>query len=68
MLASADYEGAITLWDAFTGQNSKLFQEHEKRCWSVDFNRMDPKLIASGSDDAKGKSEVRVRFAEMFGK
>ncbi|KAL4219079.1 RING finger and WD repeat domain-containing protein 2 [Mactra antiquata] len=55
MLASADYEGAITLWDAFTGQKSKIFQEHEKRCWSVDFNRMDPKLIASGSDDAKVK-------------
>lgn len=31
------------------------FQEHEKRCWSVDFNLMDPKLLASGSDDAKGK-------------
>lgn len=31
-----------------------LFQEHEKRCWSVDFNLMDPKLLASGSDDAKG--------------
>lgn len=30
------------------------FQEHEKRCWSVDFNLMDPKLLASGSDDAKG--------------
>lgn len=29
-------------------------QEHEKRCWSVDFNLMDPKLLASGSDDAKG--------------
>ncbi|KAI1236464.1 hypothetical protein IHE44_0014711 [Lamprotornis superbus] len=28
-------------------------QEHEKRCWSVDFNLMDPKLLASGSDDAK---------------
>lgn len=55
MLASADYEGAITLWDAFTGQKNKIFQEHEKRCWSVDFNRMDPKLIASGSDDAKVK-------------
>lgn len=55
MLASADYEGAITLWDAFTGQKCKVFQEHEKRCWSVDFNRMDPKLIASGSDDAKVK-------------
>ncbi|KAL3871703.1 hypothetical protein ACJMK2_039686 [Sinanodonta woodiana] len=55
LLASSDYEGTITLWDAFTGQKSKLFQEHEKRCWSVDFNRMDPKLIASGSDDAKVK-------------
>lgn len=31
------------------------FQEHEKRCWSVDFNLMDPKLLASGSDDAKGR-------------
>ncbi|XP_045204825.1 E3 ubiquitin-protein ligase COP1-like [Mercenaria mercenaria] len=55
MLASADYEGAITLWDAFTGQKTKIFQEHEKRCWSVDFNRMDPGQIASGSDDAKVK-------------
>ncbi|KAA8586683.1 hypothetical protein FQN60_000519 [Etheostoma spectabile] len=41
--------------------NSKIrfpllsFQEHEKRCWSVDFNLMDPKLLASGSDDAKVK-------------
>ena len=30
-------------------------KEHEKRCWSVDFNLMDPKLLASGSDDAKVK-------------
>lgn len=34
------------------------FQEHEKRCWSVDFNLMDPKLLASGSDDAKGNSGI----------
>lgn len=34
--------------------SSFCFQEHEKRCWSVDFNLMDPKLLASGSDDAKG--------------
>ena len=26
VLASSDYEGTITLWDAFTGQKSKLFQ------------------------------------------
>lgn len=31
-----------------------FIKEHEKRCWSVDFNTMDPKLLASGSDDAKG--------------
>uniref|UniRef100_A0A3B4FYF5 COP1 E3 ubiquitin ligase n=1 Tax=Pundamilia nyererei TaxID=303518 RepID=A0A3B4FYF5_9CICH len=36
----------------FCGMDS---QEHEKRCWSVDFNLMDPKLLASGSDDAKVK-------------
>ena len=26
MLASSDYEGTITLWDAFTGQTSKIYQ------------------------------------------
>ncbi|XP_057289496.1 E3 ubiquitin-protein ligase COP1-like [Hydractinia symbiolongicarpus] len=55
MLASSDYEGTVTIWDAFTGTQSQLFQEHEKRCWSVDFNTVDPNLIASGSDDAKVK-------------
>ncbi|GAB1607033.1 E3 ubiquitin-protein ligase COP1-like [Argonauta hians] len=53
MLASSDYEGTVTLWDAFHGTKTRVFQEHEKRCWSVDFNRMDPKLLASGSDDSK---------------
>ncbi|KAG8187882.1 hypothetical protein JTE90_002426 [Oedothorax gibbosus] len=55
MLASSDYEGTVTIWDAFTSQKVKTYQEHEKRCWSVDFNRVDPQLIASGSDDAKVK-------------
>ncbi|GFT74615.1 e3 ubiquitin-protein ligase COP1 [Nephila pilipes] len=55
MLASSDYEGTVTLWDAFTNQKIKTYQEHEKRCWSVDFNRVDTQLIASGSDDAKVK-------------
>lgn len=53
MLASSDYEGTVTLWDAFHGSKTRVYQEHEKRCWSVDFNRMDPKLLASGSDDSK---------------
>eukprot|EP00118_Oscarella_pearsei_P012167 m.87187 g.87187 ORF g.87187 m.87187 type:complete len:493 (+) comp36533_c0_seq11:457-1935(+) len=54
-MASSDYEGIITLWDAFSGQKLSIFQEHEKRCWSVDFNSIDPKLLVSGSDDAKVK-------------
>jgi len=55
ILASSDYEGAVTVWDAVTGQRTKTFQEHEKRCWSVDFNDVDTRLIASGSDDARVK-------------
>lgn len=55
LLASNDYEGPVILWDGFTGQRSKVYQEHEKRYWSVDFNLMDPKLLASGSHDAKVK-------------
>lgn len=54
-LASSDYEGTVTIWDATTGQRTKTFQEHEKRCWSVDFNDIDTRLIASGSDDARVK-------------
>ena len=40
---------------SLAGKKVKMFQEHEKRCWSVDFNKIDTKLIASGSDDSKVK-------------
>ncbi|XP_011502513.1 PREDICTED: E3 ubiquitin-protein ligase RFWD2-like isoform X2 [Ceratosolen solmsi marchali] len=55
ILASSDYEGTVTVWDAMTGQRTKAFHEHEKRCWSIDFNDIDTRLIASGSDDARVK-------------
>lgn len=55
MLASSDYEGTVAIWDATTGQRTKAYQEHEKRCWTVDFNYIDTRLIASGSDDARVK-------------
>lgn len=55
ILASSDYEGAINIWDVQTAMRSKCFHEHEKRCWSVDFNEVDTKLVASGSDDARVK-------------
>jgi len=54
-LASSDYEGSVVIWDAFKGQKVRVLQEHEKRCWSVDFNTVNPRLLASGSDDAKVK-------------
>ena len=52
-IASADYDGVITLWDALIGQPVSVFEEHEKRAWSVDFCRMDPTKLISGSDDTK---------------
>lgn len=55
IMASSDYEGAVNLWDVQTGLRTKCFHEHEKRCWSVDFNDIDSRLIASGSDDARVK-------------
>lgn len=55
ILASSDYEGAVSIWDVQTGSRTKTFHEHEKRCWSVDFNDVSCHLIASGSDDARVK-------------
>ncbi|KAI4968677.1 hypothetical protein ZWY2020_046007 [Hordeum vulgare] len=31
------------------------YEEHEKRTWSVDFSRTEPKMLVSGSDDCKVK-------------
>ncbi|CAG8476626.1 4098_t:CDS:10 [Cetraspora pellucida] len=54
-IASADYDGIVSLWDVLTGNLIMTFDEHEKRAWSVDFGKMDPTKLASGSDDAKVK-------------
>lgn len=53
-IASSDYEGIVTIWDAYSGQTVMQFEEHEKRAWSVDFCKADPTRLASGSDDTKG--------------
>ena len=54
-LACSDYEGVVTLWDAEQASLIRSYQEHEKRCWSVQFCDVDPRLIASASDDSKVK-------------
>ncbi|XP_074600531.1 E3 ubiquitin-protein ligase COP1-like [Brevipalpus obovatus] len=54
-LASSDYEGTVTIWDVYTHKQIKNYNEHEKRCWSVDFNKVDTNLVSSASDDGKVK-------------
>ncbi|KAF6134482.1 hypothetical protein GIB67_034896 [Kingdonia uniflora] len=44
-----------SLWDASTGQVFSEYTEHERRAWSVDFSQIDPKKLASGSDDSSVK-------------
>lgn len=50
-ICAADYEGLLTVYDASTGMPICALEEHEKRCWSVDFSTTDPTRLASGSDD-----------------
>ncbi|KAJ6400689.1 hypothetical protein OIU84_016181 [Salix udensis] len=54
-LASTDYDGAVQMWDAGTGQGFSQYTEHQKRAWSVDFSLVDPMMFASGSDDCSVK-------------
>lgn len=54
-LLSSDYEGLVSLYDSNTGTPVCIFNEHEKRAWSVDFSVVDPLRFASGGDDTKGK-------------
>lgn len=50
-LVCSDYEGVLQLWDTNTNTELMQFEEHAKRVWSVDFSRVDPTRILSGSDD-----------------
>jgi E3 ubiquitin-protein ligase RFWD2 len=54
-LASSDYAGHVTVWDVNTVQSVISFDPHERRAWSVDFSRQDPRWLVSGSDDSKIK-------------
>nr|XP_043640139.1 protein SPA1-RELATED 2-like [Erigeron canadensis] len=54
-LASTDYDGVVKIWDAGTGETMSHLIEHERRAWSVDFSRVDPMKLASGSDDCSVK-------------
>lgn len=54
-IAASDYIGGVNIWDVNTGTQIIALQEHKKRCWSVDFNEVDTRIMASGSDDGTVK-------------
>ena len=54
-LAAIDYDGALSLYDAQLNQCFQKYQEHEKRVWSVDYNKYDAMLLATGGDDCSLK-------------
>ena len=45
----------MIVWDTGSNTKSTVWQENEKRCWSMKFDLVDTKLIASGRDDARVK-------------
>lgn len=70
-LASADYEGLVTVYDSEVGTPVVTFEEHEKRSWSCDFSTTDPTRLASGSDDSYVKlwsSKIRRSICTIDGK
>ena len=54
-LAVANYDGVVQLYDANTGQELTMLEEHTERAWTVDFCPSDPTLMVSGSDDRSVK-------------
>ena len=50
-IAASDYEGIVSVWDVEKKCTIIDFEEHEKRIWTVDYCRTDPRLLVSGSDD-----------------
>lgn len=56
-IASSDYNGLVVLYDALgcTDHPVMVLEEHDKRCWSVDYSTVDPRRLASGSDDGTVK-------------
>ncbi len=53
-LASADYEGSVSVWDVNVGTKKASHHEHNKRVWSVVYNATEPTFYTSGSDDSTG--------------
>ncbi|KAJ1916433.1 hypothetical protein H4219_003798 [Mycoemilia scoparia] len=60
-LSCSDYDGVVSLWDVNTQTMTTQFDEHDKRCWSLDFSKIDPTRLCSGSDDGRVKVWITNR-------
>jgi WD40 repeat protein len=54
-LASADYDGTVTVLDVNRGQPISAYVEHTARVWCVDHSNDMNGYLASGGDDGNGK-------------
>ncbi|CAN8063603.1 unnamed protein product [Agarophyton chilense] len=55
LLVSSDYEGVVALWDISQAKALRVYEEHERRVWSVDYCPTKHTVFASGSDDCRVK-------------
>lgn len=54
-VAAVDYDGVLSLYDVNTAQKASVFDEHQRRAWSLDYSQADPTRIVTGSDDHRVK-------------
>jgi WD40 repeat protein len=50
LLAAANTDGTITLWDAATGRGKRILKGHDRAVWNLVFTPDSRKLISNGSD------------------
>lgn len=66
VLAASTYKGDILVHDTETNIQLANLHEHDKRAWFVDFSRLKPSLLLSGSDDQTVKLwDVRTDSSSM---
>lgn len=55
VIAAADYEGSVKLYNIHSEAVVNHLDEHERRVWSVDFSKTNSNELVSGSDDGRVK-------------
>jgi WD domain, G-beta repeat len=75
MLATAEDDNSVRLWDLRTGRHLETLLGHTRRVWSVDFSPTENTLVSSGDDgtaliwdlDAAPPDNGRTASASLVG-